>query len=51
MNTHEIIQKTDGTFGLKRISSGCVYGSFGTWAEAAEAMAVAAAVDASGRQE
>lgn len=43
--THKIVTKEDGTFGLQRISSGCVYGSFENYGEAVIALAQMAVAD------
>jgi hypothetical protein len=41
----KIVTKQNGKFGLQRISSGCVYGDFDSYAEALVAMCEAAAAD------
>lgn len=41
--THKIVQNADGTYGIERLASGCVHGSFDTYGEALAAMCVSAA--------
>lgn len=43
--THQIVTKENGNFGLKRLSSGCVYGDFETMVEALEAIGQSGAAD------
>lgn len=42
--THQVI-KTQGGYGIQNLRSGCVYGSFETFAEAMEAVAQSALAD------
>ena len=45
--THLVVLKNNGHYGLKRISSGCVYGNFETINEALEALRKAGISNAS----
>ena len=39
MNKQIVVSKENGKFGIKRVSSGCVFGNFDSWAEAMFAIA------------
>jgi hypothetical protein len=45
--THLVVMKSNGHYGLQRISSGCVYGDFDTISEALDALRQAGIADAS----
>ncbi len=45
--THLVVLKSNGHYGLKRVSSGCVYGDFDTIGDAFDALRQANIADSS----